>query len=246
MGPRREPRLAPARAAGHSGVQPLVRDLNQLYRTEPLARDRLRPGGFRWLEPDEGEERLAFLRRARRRGRMPSSSSRTSPRSPARLSGRTTRGGPYREAQHRRFGVRGLRGRKPGRDRRDRAAVARAAAVGRAAPAAARRRLARAGEVAKRRGSRSLRGAALNGATRARRGRSRSSSACGEDRGDDPAVLEVVDALVVAENAGVLVVAREHAGAAVLAPRDADAERPEARLAQSRRTRSRSSSPAGR
>jgi 1,4-alpha-glucan branching enzyme len=53
-------------AAGHAGVQSLVRDLNRVYKERPaLWEVDFEPSGFQWLEPnDAGANVLAFARRS--------------------------------------------------------------------------------------------------------------------------------------------------------------------------------------
>ncbi|MFN2627444.1 MAG: 1,4-alpha-glucan branching protein GlgB [Gaiellaceae bacterium] len=53
--------------AEHQGVQSLVRDLNQLYRSEPALHELdSEPAGFRWLEPNDAANNVvAFARLAR-------------------------------------------------------------------------------------------------------------------------------------------------------------------------------------
>jgi 1,4-alpha-glucan branching enzyme len=56
----------------HSGVQALVRDLNQLYRSEPcLHQLDADPAGFEWVDASDTEQSvLSFLRRGRTPGEV--------------------------------------------------------------------------------------------------------------------------------------------------------------------------------
>ncbi len=64
--PRPHARLAPARAARRTrACSALVRDLNRLYRDEPaLWEVDFDPAGFRWLEPNDADERTSSRSRA--------------------------------------------------------------------------------------------------------------------------------------------------------------------------------------
>ena len=147
---------------GHAGVRQLVGDLNRAYRGSPaLWAEDNSPSGFSWIDANDAAGNvLSFLRlagpegdhgrpaRDRVRGEL---LRRPAHRVPARAAARRPLAGT---GQHRRRRLRRQRGGQPGRDRGGPGAVARAARVGRAHPAAARRALARARVKAKRRRNR--------------------------------------------------------------------------------------------